>query len=85
MQTFTHTIRDPHGIHARPAGLLASAAKPFSASVSITCGGKTADGKRLLSLMSLGARSGDTLTFCIEGADETEAAEVLRRRCEEVI
>lgn len=85
MQTFSHTIRDPHGIHARPAGLLAAAAKPFSATVSVTCGEKTADGKRLLSLMSLGARSGDTLTFRIEGDDEAEAANTLRRRCEEVI
>ncbi len=85
MQEFTHIIKDPHGIHARPAGLLAAAAKPFAASVSVSCGEKTADGKRLLSLMSLGAHSGETLTFRIEGVDEVEAAEALRRRCEEVI
>lgn len=85
MQEFTHIIKDPHGVHARPAGLIASAAKPFAASVAVSCGGKTADGKRLLSLMSLGARCGDALCFRIEGDDETEATETLRRRCEEVI
>lgn len=85
MQEFTHTIKDPHGVHARPAGLIASAAKPFASTVSVSCGGKTADGKRLLSLMSLGARCGDALEFRIEGRDEAEAAETLRRRCEEVI
>ena len=61
MKEFTYTIKDEHGVHARPAGLLASAAKGFAASISVECREKTADGKRLLSLMSLGARCGDSL------------------------
>ena len=85
MQEFTHIIKDAHGVHARPAGLIAAAAKPFASSVAVSCGEKQADGKRLLSLMSLGARCGDALIFRIEGDDEAEAAETLRRRCEEVI
>ncbi len=85
MQSFTHTISDPHGIHARPAGLIASAAKPFAATVRVACRGKVADGKRLLALMELGARCGDELAFSVEGSDEDEAVRVLRRRCEEVI
>ncbi len=85
MREFTYTIKDEHGVHARPAGLLASSAKAYTAAITVECRGKTADGKRLLSLMSLGARCGDTLRFRIEGDDEESAADALRRRCEEVI
>ena len=85
MREFTYTIKDEHGVHARPAGLLASAAKAFGAAVAVECRGKSADGKRLLSLMSLGARCGDELRFRVEGSDEDEAADTLQRRCEEVI
>ena len=85
MREFTYIIKDEHGIHARPAGLLASAAKGFAAAIRVECKGKTADAKRLLSLMSLGARCGDSLLFCIEGDDEEAAAEAMWRRCEEVI
>ncbi len=85
MREFTYIIKDEHGVHARPAGLLASAAKAYAAAISVECKGKTADGKRLLSLMSLGARCGDSLLFRIEGDDEEAAAEAMKRRCEEVI
>ncbi|MBR7184448.1 MAG: HPr family phosphocarrier protein [Clostridia bacterium] len=85
MQEFIHTIKDEHGVHARPAGLIAAAARAFSSAVTVACGEKTADGKRLLALMSLGARQGDVLRFRIEGSDEDAAADALRRRCEEVI
>lgn len=85
MREFIYTIKDEHGVHARPAGLLAAAAKAFTATIAVECRGKTADGKRLLSLMSLGARCGDTLSFRVEGADEDQAADALLHRCEEVI
>ncbi|MBQ2766763.1 MAG: HPr family phosphocarrier protein [Clostridia bacterium] len=85
MREFTYTITDAHGIHARPAGLLAETAKRFSSAISVLCGDRTADGKRLLALMSLGARCGDALSFRIEGADEDEAADALLRTCGEVI
>ena len=38
MKQFTHTINDPLGIHARPAGLLAKEARKFSSLSTITKG-----------------------------------------------
>lgn len=38
MKQFSHTITDPVGIHARPAGLLAKAAKEFSSVIRIQRG-----------------------------------------------
>lgn len=83
MKEFTYTVKDPIGIHARPAGLLVRKASAFSSEVSLECGGKTADAKRLFSIMGLGVKSGDTITVKIEGKDETEAAELLRKFLEE--
>ena len=42
MKQFTYTITDPVGIHARPAGLLAKAAKALDSTVTITKGEKSA-------------------------------------------
>ena len=53
MKEFDYTIRDPLGIHARPAGLLAKEAKAFSAVCTITKGDQT---KKLTQLMMLMAR-----------------------------
>ena len=85
MREFTYIIKDEHGVQARPAGLIASSAQGYAASISVECKEKKADAKRLLSLMSLGARCGDTLIFRIEGDDEAAAEEAMKRRCEEVI
>lgn len=74
MTKFTYTITDPAGVHARPAGALVKLAKEFACSVSIEHAGKTADAKRVFSIMALGIKCGDTLTFACDGADEAEAA-----------
>ncbi len=83
MQEFTFIIKDKNGLHARPAGAIASASKGFASSVKISCGEKEADGKRLLSVMSLGAKSGASLHFEIEGKDEELAKDTLYSVCEE--
>lgn len=82
MQTFSHTIADPLGIHARPAGKLAQCAAKFKSQITVEKAGKNADGKRLLALMCLGARCGDTLVFSIQGEDETAALAALQTFCE---
>lgn len=74
MKQFTYCIEDPNGMHARPAGALATFAKRFQSDIRVRAGEKEADGKRLLSLMSLGATHGTELTFSITGEDEETAA-----------
>ena len=81
MKELTYTIVDKDGMHARPAGRLVAVAKQFTSSISVKANGKTADGKRLLSLMMLGAVLGTTLTFSIAGEDEEKAALELERFC----
>ena len=74
MKSFEYTITDPVGIHARPAGLLVKEAKNYAASIQIAKDGKSADAKKLMALMSLGVRQGETVTVNVEGADEENAA-----------
>ena len=81
MKEFTYTIVDKDGMHARPAGRLAMCAKQFASDVSVHANGKTADGKRLISLLMLGGVLGTTLTFCITGEDEEKAARELEQFC----
>ncbi|MBQ9773082.1 MAG: HPr family phosphocarrier protein [Clostridia bacterium] len=83
MKEFTYVIEDPNGMHARPAGKLATYTKQFSSQIRVFCGDKEADGKRLLSLMSLGAVCGATLRFTLDGEDEGEACAALERFCKE--
>ncbi len=78
MNTFEYTIQDAVGIHARPAGQLAKLAKTFSSTVTITKGDKSVNATKLMALMSMGVKQGDTITVTIEGADEAEAATTMK-------
>ena len=74
MKTFTYTITDELGIHARPAGALVKEAKKFESRLSVAKGPKKADLKKLFALMGLGVKQGDSLVIEAEGADEADAA-----------
>ncbi|MBQ7226305.1 MAG: HPr family phosphocarrier protein [Clostridia bacterium] len=81
MKEFRHIIKDKNGLHARPAGMLATLARSFESDIKVEAGGKAADGKRLLSLMSLGARYETELKFTISGSDEELALRALTEHC----
>lgn len=73
MKSFEYTITDPVGIHARPAGMLVKEVKNYASSVTIVKGDKKADARKLMILMSLGVKCGETVTVEVEGADEEAA------------
>ena len=73
MQSFTHVIKDPLGLHARPAGLLVKAAAGYTSAVTITAPTGKADAKRIMAVMRLAAKQGMELTITCEGADEEAA------------
>ena len=70
MKEFCFTIRDELGIHARPAGLLVKEIKSLDSAVTITKGDKSVDALRLIALMGLGIKQGDTVKVSISGGDE---------------
>ena len=71
MKTFEYTITDELGIHARPAGMLVKEASEFASK-------KEVDAKRIMGVMSLGVKKGDTVKLTIEGEDEDAAASALK-------
>lgn len=74
MKQFVHTIRDPLGIHARPAGMIAKLAKSFAdTSIKVSCNGREANASTRMKLISLGAREGSQVTIVTEGIDEDAA------------
>ena len=74
MKTFAYTIKDEVGIHARPAGLLAKKAKEYESTITLEKGGKTAGATKLMAIMGMGVKCGDTVSVTVEGADEEKAA-----------
>jgi len=74
MKTFEYTIKDPVGIHARPAGLLVKEVKKFASAITITKGEKAVNALKLMALMGMGIKQGDTIKVSVEGADEEAAA-----------
>lgn len=73
MKTFSYTITDEIGIHARPAGIIAKKAKEFSSVITISKGEKSAELKKLMAVMALGVKNGDTVVVQAEGEDEDAA------------
>ena len=80
MKEFTYTIKEPVGIHARPAGMLAKEAKACQSTVTIVDkNGKSVDATRLMALMGMGVKQGDTVTIKVEGDDEAACAEAIQK------
>lgn len=77
MKIIEYTIKDELGIHARPAGLFVKEAGVFSSEITIKCNGKYANGKKIFSLMGIGAKKGDTLEISISGTDEDKAYDAM--------
>lgn len=80
MKKFEYTINDPVGIHARPAGMLVKEAKTLGSTVTIaTADGRTATATKLMALIGLGIKQGDTVSVTIEGGDEDADAAAMEQ------
>ena len=74
MKQFDYTIQDAMGIHARPAGLLSKEARSYKSAITVVKGEKEANVLRLMALMQLGVKCGETVTVKVEGEDEDVCA-----------
>ena len=83
MKTFDYTIKDELGIHARPAGLLVKEAKKYASKVVIKANGKSAEATRLMAIMGMGVKCGQTVEVEVTGDDEDTAFEGMKAFFEE--
>ncbi len=65
------------GLHARPASLFISEAMKFKSNITLVKEGKSANGKSMLNVLSLGLNKGAVITIKAEGDDEQLAVEKL--------
>jgi phosphotransferase system HPr (HPr) family protein len=79
----TVTIASKSGLHARPAAVFVQRAKEFQSQITLSKDGKTANGKSILSVLTLGAEQGQQITLQIEGDDAQLALEKLAALLEE--
>jgi phosphotransferase system HPr (HPr) family protein len=72
------TLRNPYGLHARPAARFVMTASQFDSDITVRCGAASANGKSIMGLLSLCARSGDELEISAVGDDALRAAEAIK-------
>lgn len=87
MKEFTAIIKDPIGLHARPATVAVKAACECGCDVKATYNGKTVDMKSIMGIMSLGVPTEAEITITCNGDDEDTALESIleKLRNEKVI
>ena len=76
-QTQTVTITHNLGLHLRAAGAVVQAAAQFKADVSIGFGSLNANGKSIMSVLSLAAPCGAELIISAKGDDAESAIEAI--------
>lgn len=77
MKQFQYTVKDPNGIHSRPAGDLCKLAQTFQSSITIAAENRSCDLKKTMKVMLLNIKQGETVTITAEGPDEESAANLL--------
>ena len=76
----TFTIRNEHGLHARPSANLINEVKKFTAKITVqnlTRESEVVSAKSLMKIVALGVTQGHRLRFVAEGEDAKQAIEAL--------
>ncbi len=77
MESQKVTIKNPTGLHLRPAGVLCKEAMQFRSLITFTFRENTANAKSVLSVLGACVKSGDEIEIHCEGEDEKEALKTL--------
>ena len=78
MKSFSYTVKDELGIHARPAGMLVKEVKNFQSKVTLEKDGKSVDASRLMAVMGMGVKKNQTVTVKVEGDGEGAACDAIK-------
>ncbi len=70
-------VKNPTGLHLRPAGILCKEAMKYKSLITFTFEGGTANAKSVLSILGACVKCGDEIELVCEGSDEQEAMEAL--------
>ena len=70
-------IKNPTGLHLRPAGILCKEAMEYKSLITFRFRENTANAKSVLSVLGACVKSGDEIELMCEGEDEEEALKAL--------
>lgn len=77
MVTQKATIKNPTGLHLRPAGLFCKTAMEFQCKVAFRFKNTTANAKSVLSVLGACIKKGDEIELICDGVDEEKALETM--------
>ena len=67
------TIKNPQGLHARPAALFVQIASKYNSTVTIQKGREKVNGKSIMGILTLGAQQNSKIILEIDGEDAEQA------------
>lgn len=70
-------IKNPTGLHLRPAGLLCKEAMKYKSLITFSFKDNTANAKSVLSVLGACVKCGDEIELTCQGADEADALKAL--------
>ncbi len=70
-------IKNPTGLHLRPAGILCKEAMQFKSHITFRYRNNVANAKSVLSVLGACIKSGDEIEMICEGEDEEKALAVM--------
>ena len=76
-------IKNPTGLHLRPAGLFCKTAVKFQSKITFQAKNTTANAKSILSVLGACIKKDDEIEIICEGVDENEALEAMIRIVED--
>ena len=76
-------INNDVGLHARPAALFVKTAQQYEAEINLEHAGRTANGKSLLNILTLGVNQGSRITIDAQGEDAENALQALQQLVED--
>ncbi len=75
-------IKNPTGLHLRPAGILCKEAMQFKSLITFKFRDNVANAKSVLSVLGACVKSGDEIELTCDGVDEQEALQALVKAVE---
>ncbi|HWR43721.1 HPr family phosphocarrier protein [Sporomusa sp.] len=69
----TVMIKNPTGLHARPAAMLVQKASGFPCEITLVKGDKKANAKSIMNVLALGIGANEQVTIITAGEQEAEA------------
>lgn len=70
MYRYETVIKNPTGLHARPASQLTQLCKGFSDKITLVCGTNHVNPKSIISILSAGIKRGTSVVIQVDGENE---------------